>query len=97
MQCVGYEALTVSTAAVKFASFQAGGALVGANPQFALIRVETNPVRVRGDGTAPTAAVGLPLNATDTPNLTQIGDVRNLQFIRSGASDGVVHALFYTI
>ena len=89
MQWVGYEALTVSTAAVKFAAIPPANTNVAA-----IIRCESNPIRMRGDGVAPTAAVGFPLVAGDTVPVV-LGDIRSLQFIRSGASDAVVHAMYY--
>lgn len=60
------------------------------------IRVETNAVRYRDDGTSPTASVGMPMSASDAlvyadPAAVVAG---TLKFIRQSA-DATVHASFY--
>ena len=52
-------------------------------PTFALITPETNGVRWRDDGVAPTATVGMPLAAGVT--LQYDGDLSQVQFIEQTA------------
>lgn len=53
-------------------------------PSIALITPETQGVRWRDDGTAPTASVGMPLAAGVT--LQYDGDLTKIQFIEQTAS-----------
>lgn len=53
-------------------------------PTQALIRCETQAVRWRDDGTAPTASVGMPLAVGDS--LFYDGDLTRIQFIEQTAS-----------
>lgn len=53
-------------------------------PAMALIRCETQAVRYRDDGTAPTASVGMPLAVGDV--LEYDGDMKKIQFIEQTAS-----------
>lgn len=57
--------------------------LVG-KPRLALIRCETQAVRWRDDGVAPTATVGMPLATTDV--LAYDGDLTRIQFFEQTAS-----------
>jgi hypothetical protein len=82
----GYQALTVSTAAL--------GLTVPSGADMAIIRAETNPLRFRDDGTDPTASVGMPLLVADPPFVFN-GSLSKFKAIRSGAADGVLHVLYY--
>lgn len=53
-------------------------------PTMCIIVAETQPVRWRDDGTAPTASVGMPL-AKDTPFIYE-GDLTKIQFIETTTS-----------
>jgi hypothetical protein len=53
-------------------------------PRIAIITPETQGVRWRDDGTAPTASVGMPLAAGVT--LQYDGDLTQIQFIEQAAS-----------
>ena len=69
----------------QITSLSAAAALtVPAGAQVALITAQTQAVRFRDDGIAPTAAIGLPLAAGDT--LTYEGDLSAIQFIEQTAS-----------
>jgi hypothetical protein len=59
---------------------------------FALITPDTNGVRWRDDGTAPTSSVGMPLAAGVT--LQYDGDLSKIQFIESTAS-AVLNVSYY--
>lgn len=88
----GYEQLAV-TGATPPAKCPAAltGETYGATA--ALIIVETNAVRWRADGTAPTAAVGNPINAGDPP-FFYVGDPSKLVFIAQSGS-AVVNLNYY--
>jgi hypothetical protein len=59
---------------------------------FALITPDTNGVRWRDDGTAPTASIGMPLAAGVT--LQYDGDLSKIKFIESTAS-AVLNVSYY--
>lgn len=88
MNCVDYATLTVSSSAVGLASASpalAAGAVSGTTVTRAVITVETDQVRWRADGTAPTSAEGHLMNAGDSLNLTDdnySSVLAAIQFIR---------------
>ena len=55
-----------------------------ATPSLAVIRCETQGVRWRDDGVAPTASVGMPLSVGDV--LLYDGDLKKIQFIEQASS-----------
>jgi hypothetical protein len=55
-----------------------------------LARVETAEIRMRVDGTAPTAAVGFVLSALDTFTITSNEDLVALKMIRTGGTSATV-------
>lgn len=59
----------------------------------AVIRVSTQAVRIRDDGTDPTASVGFPIAAGDT--YTYEGDLSALKIIESTAG-AEIDVLYYT-
>ena len=65
----------------------------GSNPSLAVIKAETQALRYRDDGTAPTATVGQPIAVTDAP-IAYEGTISALQFIAQ-VSGGIVDVLFY--
>lgn len=75
-QCLGYQQITSLSAAATLT--------VPAGATIALIVAETQAVRWRDDGTAPTASVGMPL-ATGV-SLSYDGDLRAIRFIQQTAS-----------
>jgi hypothetical protein len=75
-QCLGYQQIT-SLSASTVLTVPVGATL-------ALIVSETQAVRWRDDGTAPTATVGMPL-ATGV-SLSYDGDLKNIRFIEQTAS-----------
>lgn len=82
--CMGYQQITSlssSSALTVPANGPAGTALM---PTKAVIIPETQAVRWRDDGTAPTASVGMPL-AVGQP-LEYDGDLRKIRFIEQAAS-----------
>jgi hypothetical protein len=66
--------------------------LVG-SPVVAIIRCETQGVRWRDDGVAPTAAVGFPLSPGDV--LMYDGDLKRIKFIQQAASS-TLNVVYYS-
>lgn len=77
---VGYEQIT-GLSAVKTLTVPS---YEGIKARKALIQAETQSVRVRNDGTDPTAAVGLILTANTIFEFA--GDLESLEFIETAAS-----------
>jgi hypothetical protein len=81
---MGYQQITsLSSATQLTVPARNLSGLVG-TPRIAIITPETQAVRWRDDGVAPTASVGMPLAAGVT--LQYDGDLSNIQFIEQTAS-----------
>lgn len=82
--CLGYQQITdlSSAAGLTVPTLAPDGS--NQKPTFALIIAETQGVRWRDDGTAPTASVGMPL-AAGIP-LQYDGDLNKIKFIQQTAS-----------
>lgn len=87
---LGYESIAVSSTAIGCTHPQEGMTPVGA-----LLTVETNPIRYRTDGTAPTASEGHLVQPGSVIELTSRGDVLSFKAIRTG-SDAVIKATYYS-
>lgn len=91
---MGFEAITVSTAAVALttATYQVsvdnGGSKDRVTAKLATITVETDSIRVRFDGTAPTSTNGHLFQAGDVIELVSMTQVKNFKAIRSSAAVG---------
>lgn len=83
-----YEELTVTGAAQGLASIPSDGVLAGG-----WIEVETNPIRIRVDGVAPTAAIGHLYNPGQTDYLNA-QELRSLRAIPV-AGDGLLRVTYY--
>jgi hypothetical protein len=83
--CLGYEQITTLSSSVGL-TVPSKDPTTGLNvmPTIAIITPETNGVRWRDDGTAPTASVGMPLAAGVT--LQYDGDLKKIRFIEQTAS-----------
>lgn len=92
--CLGYQRITSLSAATNLTlpQTQPGGIGTLMKPTLAVIIAETQAVRWRDDGTAPTSSVGMPL-AVDTPFVYD-GDLTNIKFIEQTAS-AVLHISYY--
>lgn len=90
-ECLGFEQITVSNTAVPLT----------APPQQANLAViknsSANTLRVRGDGTDPTAAIGHLIAATGTygDQHEAWGNLKMVNLIRTGASDAVIEVHYY--
>lgn len=82
--CFGYQQITSLSAATGLTVPATTPEGLNGKPVFALIIAETQGVRWRDDGTAPTASVGMPL-AVGVP-LQYDGDLNKIKFIEQTAS-----------
>lgn len=89
--CIGYQQITSLTAstALTVPTQDANGLFV--KPTIAVITPESQAVRWRDDGPAPTASVGMPLAAGVT--LQYDGDLKQIRFIEqlSGAKLNITY------
>lgn len=86
---LGYQQITSLSASTALTVPTGGDGQVAT---LVVIRVETQGVRWRDDGTAPTSSVGMPLTAGDT--FTYSGDLSRLRFIEQTAS-AKINATYY--
>lgn len=86
MTNLGHEVLTISDTAIGFQDIPDGA-------QHAHITIESQPVRMRDDGVAPTASVGTPYNEGDKEYYT--GNLGMVKFIRSGDTDATAQVRYY--
>lgn len=97
VKSLGYCQITSLASATNFAAAApagCGGVPAGAN--FVDIIVEGNGIRYRTDGTAPTAAVGMPLGAGTDKNFA-LSNLGAMQFIQQAATPttAVLNLEFY--
>jgi hypothetical protein len=81
---LGYQQITTLSSAQSLTVPARDVNGLSVKPSIALITPETQAVRWRDDGTAPTASVGMPLAAGVT--LQYDGDLTKIQFIEQTAS-----------
>lgn len=93
---LGHAQITVSTTGSTLDTF-IGGAGIPRGASFMLMSLPaTNGIRLRDDGTAPTAAIGIALGGAAAPTTFEYsGTLKNVRLIRSGAADAVVDLSFY--
>jgi len=82
--CIGYQQITSLSSAQNLTVPALDLTGLNQKPTFALITPETQGVRWRDDGIAPTASVGMPLAAGVT--LQYDGNLKNIQFIEQAGS-----------
>lgn len=82
--CLGYQQITDLSASIGLTLPATDPTGLSCTPAFALIIAETQGVRWRDDGVAPTASVGMPL-AVGIP-LQYDGDLSKIRFIEQAAS-----------
>jgi hypothetical protein len=81
---LGYQQITSLSAATSLTVPQKDLNGLACRPSIAIITVETQAVRWRDDGIAPTTSVGMPIAAGAT--LQYDGDLATIQFIEQTAS-----------
>jgi hypothetical protein len=81
--CLGYQQITTLSSATNLTVPTTDLNGLSAKPTLALIVAETQNVRWRDDGVAPTASIGMPLAAGVT--LQYDGDLSRIQFIEQTA------------
>lgn len=81
---LGYQQITSLSSATSLTVPQKDINGLSGSPRIAIITPETQGVRWRDDGVAPTATVGMPLAAGAT--LQYDGDLTKIQFIEQTAS-----------
>ena len=91
--CMGYQQLTSLSASSALTVPTQDKQGNRKQPTFALITAETQGVRWRDDGTAPTASVGMPLAAGVT--LQYDGDLTGIRFIEQTASAKLNVSYYY--
>lgn len=91
--CFGYQQITDLSSSVGLTVPITTPDGLNAKPTFALIIAETQGVRWRDDGTAPTGSIGMPL-AVGVP-LQYDGDLTKIRFIQQAASAKLNISYYY--
>jgi hypothetical protein len=86
LKAVGFQALTVSTAAVGFT--------VPPTAELAVLSQEGADIRWRDDGVDPTASVGV-FNATGNGMMICSRSLAPIRFIRAAGVDALLSTVFY--
>lgn len=96
---MGYEKLnpTSSTGCTAAKILPTSGNFNGILARAIIVRPETNNVRYRMDGTAPTATTGTLLKADDILTLTGTNNIKNFRCIDTAAGASDVHVDYYTM
>ena len=81
------KALTVATFASTTSPFKIA--------QYALVTVETAPIRWRADGTVPTTSVGHLLNINDILEIIGSNNLKNSNFIATSSSADIMVGYAY--
>lgn len=81
-----FDAQTVTNAAARTVCQGSAACTADVAKNQAFCTVETNPIRWRADGTAPTTAVGHLANAGASLTLIGLQNVSNFQMIATGAN-----------
>lgn len=84
----GYVQITVSTVSLALTT-------IPDNAQKVLIHIETNTVRIRLDGTAPTAAIGQLLATDFWLELNGREMITKARLIRAGGADALVSVHYF--
>ena len=89
----GYQQITSLSSSTGLTVPATDVAGISGSPVAAYIRCETQGVRWRDDGVAPTATVGFPLSPGDV--LEYDGDLKSIRFIEQAAS-AKLNVVYYT-
>lgn len=89
-----FEALSVSTSAVGFTAATMVGGASGKPASAAFVSVEGAPIRLRADGTDPTASVGRLFNIGDTFVVWGARDLASVRFISQNGATATLSTEF---
>jgi hypothetical protein len=96
VQPFAFENLTVSTTALGFtATVYAPAGVFPA--RMAIVTVETNPIRFRADGLAPSSSVGHLISATQQLEVCGNAAIQAFRMIRQASSDATVMITYYRV
>lgn len=84
-----FETITVSNVSIGFTTATADVA------NYAVVTLETNPIRYRADGSAPTAAIGHLASAGTTLEVCGKSAIASFRMIRQGAADATAPVTYY--
>ncbi len=90
---VTYESLTVSSSAVGLSTATTNPPS-GSFPNLCIARIETNNIRFRADGPAPSTTEGVLVKADEQISINGRGNIENILFIATG-SDAVIKVQCY--
>lgn len=88
LTCLGFQQLTVSNVSLALT--------VPANATIAIMNLDAQPIRVRLDGVAPTAAIGMLVAALDVLFISGAQVLAKFHAIRSGGVDGVLNIHYFS-
>jgi len=89
-----FEQITVSTSGIGFTATKYAPA--GQTPaDLAIVTVESQAIRYRDDGVAPTTSVGHTVAAASTITVCGFQSIKTVLFIRDDASDATLNVSYY--
>jgi hypothetical protein len=92
-----YESISVTDSAVGFTAAKITPTSNNHKiPQEAVFSVETASIRVRMDGTDPTASTGLLIPSGTIFTVTGQTDIRRFKAIRDGSTSATIEVLYFT-
>lgn len=86
--CTGFQQLTVTVGAVSLT--------VPANSNYALMILDTTPIRFRLDAINPTAAIGQSVAVGDQIFISGSKMLNDMRLIRNGGADGVLNIHYFS-
>ena len=96
LHSLGFETITVAASAIGFtAANLANGANALGDVLMAQCVLETANIRMRADGTDPTATVGSLIRVGATFKVWGDIDLRSIRFIRDGATSGSLSVEYF--
>jgi hypothetical protein len=92
-----YESISVTDTAIGFTEAKISkGINSNKIPQSAMFSIETASIRIRMDGTAPTASTGLLLTAGTVVTVLGETNIKRFKAIRSGSTSATIEVLYFT-
>ena len=89
----GFEQITVSSTSIGFTSSKYAPS--GESPaDMAIVTIETNAIRYRDDGLAPTASVGQLVSSSTSLTVCGLNSIKTVRFIRV-TSDATLDVSYY--